>query len=303
LDYTPFGQVIPSTSSNPRGGTCYSGGGIRQEFTSKERDPESGLDFFLARYYSGAGGRFTGVDPANAAASAADPQSWNGYTYARNNPLLYTDPDGETYRVCPQGGQCFDTSDEEFAQLQRNPGNGVSLSNGDINVFANGQWVQAGTYWQTDVDLTSWQVRGVAQGMRTAAPAVNLAAAATATVIGAAAGGIAYGAAGAMGLSEASAFIPRQALQFATKQAARDAVAKMGLTAAQATAALSAIARATSTSTINIIRAGQQVIVSIVRAGQNGYQAIDTFIDQSGGKQVIQKAYDAAGDLSHYDPK
>jgi hypothetical protein len=35
----------------------------RQVFTGKERDAETGLDFFGARYYSGAQGRFTSPDP------------------------------------------------------------------------------------------------------------------------------------------------------------------------------------------------------------------------------------------------
>ena len=65
--------------------------GPAQKFTGKERDTESGLDYFGARYFSGAGGRFTSVDPENAGADPADPQSWNGYAYARNNPLLYVD--------------------------------------------------------------------------------------------------------------------------------------------------------------------------------------------------------------------
>ena len=33
-------------------------------FTGKERDAESGLDFFGARYVSGAQGRFTSPDPS-----------------------------------------------------------------------------------------------------------------------------------------------------------------------------------------------------------------------------------------------
>ena len=35
-----------------------------QQFTSKERDVETGLDYFGARYFSSTKGRFTGVDPA-----------------------------------------------------------------------------------------------------------------------------------------------------------------------------------------------------------------------------------------------
>jgi RHS repeat-associated protein len=47
-----------------------------------------------ARYLSGAQGRFQSVDPANAGANPADPQTWNAYSYVGNNPLSYSDPDG-----------------------------------------------------------------------------------------------------------------------------------------------------------------------------------------------------------------
>jgi RHS repeat-associated protein len=63
-------------------------------FTGKERDAETGLDYFGARYLSAAQGRFTTPDPMMASAHVADPQSWNRYTYALNNPLKYFDPDG-----------------------------------------------------------------------------------------------------------------------------------------------------------------------------------------------------------------
>jgi RHS repeat-associated protein len=65
-----------------------------QQFPSKERDSETGLDYFGARYYSSAQGRFTSPDQGNALPT--DPQSWNRYRYARNNPLYYVDPDGNT---------------------------------------------------------------------------------------------------------------------------------------------------------------------------------------------------------------
>jgi RHS repeat-associated protein len=55
----------------------------------------TGLDYFNARYYSSAQGRFISVDPENAGASLWDPQSWNGYAYVSNNPLAFTDPTGE----------------------------------------------------------------------------------------------------------------------------------------------------------------------------------------------------------------
>ncbi|MFY9553175.1 MAG: RHS repeat-associated core domain-containing protein, partial [Blastocatellia bacterium] len=69
----------------------------KQKFTQKERDNESGLDYFLARYYSSAQGRFTSADEPFVGQDRKDPQSWNLFTYARNNPLLYVDRTGNDY--------------------------------------------------------------------------------------------------------------------------------------------------------------------------------------------------------------
>ena len=48
------------------------------KFTGKERDAESGLDYFGARYFGSALGRFTSPDPLMASAHASDPQSDGG---------------------------------------------------------------------------------------------------------------------------------------------------------------------------------------------------------------------------------
>jgi RHS repeat-associated protein len=77
---------------NPNQG--YAGDSVRQQFTGYERDDEINLDYAQARYYSNIQGRFTGVDPENAGAMLTDPQSWNGYSYASNNPLRFVDPSG-----------------------------------------------------------------------------------------------------------------------------------------------------------------------------------------------------------------
>jgi RHS repeat-associated protein len=63
-------------------------------FTGKPRDVESGLDYFGARYYSSAMGRFTSPDAPLADQRAFDPQSWNLYRYASNSPLANVDFDG-----------------------------------------------------------------------------------------------------------------------------------------------------------------------------------------------------------------
>jgi len=114
--------------------------GIGSRSSGKERDAETGLDYFEARYFSGAQGRFLSVDPENAGAKHEDPQSWNAYAYARNNPLKYTDPDGLMYRLCTPSGSCIDNySDSDFYwNFQSNPS--IYLS-GSGNIFADGQYI------------------------------------------------------------------------------------------------------------------------------------------------------------------
>ncbi len=121
-DFFPFGERIGS-GLNGRSLTCYggTGGALAQQFTGQERDKESSLDYFGARYYSARLGRFTGVDPANAGADPLVPQSWNGYAYAINNPLAFIDPTGLFWirgnggsvtwtDACAEGtNDCFDT--------------------------------------------------------------------------------------------------------------------------------------------------------------------------------------------------
>ena len=96
-DYLPFGEEIPSTVGSRGGVTGYGGpDSTRQKFTQKERDSESGLDYFLARYYSSAQGRFTSADPKTDLNNRViDPARWNMYVYVRNNPLASVDPDGK----------------------------------------------------------------------------------------------------------------------------------------------------------------------------------------------------------------
>jgi RHS repeat-associated protein len=68
-------------------------------FTGKERDTESGNDYFGARYYASTMGRFLSPDWSAKEdpvpyANLDDPQSLNLYAYVRNNPLSRSDPDG-----------------------------------------------------------------------------------------------------------------------------------------------------------------------------------------------------------------
>ena len=65
------------------------------KFTGKERDTESNLDNFGARYNSSSMGRFMSPDPMFMNDHHLyDPQELNLYSYVRNNPLSLTDPTG-----------------------------------------------------------------------------------------------------------------------------------------------------------------------------------------------------------------
>ncbi len=81
--------------------------GHRPVSTGKERDAESGNDYFGARYYASTMGRFLSPDPLipfnmkkeEFQAWISNPQHWNKYAYALNNPLKYTDPTGMTETI------------------------------------------------------------------------------------------------------------------------------------------------------------------------------------------------------------
>ena len=80
----PFGDGMSCTSTDIS----------PMHFTGKERDTESGLDYFGARYYGSNMGRFMSPDHPLIDQHPENPQSWNLYAYARNNPLINIDPTG-----------------------------------------------------------------------------------------------------------------------------------------------------------------------------------------------------------------
>jgi len=92
-DYLPFGEELFAGTGGRVPEQGYSpGDDVRQQFTSQERDVETGLDYFGARYHSSVQGRFTGSDPGKFI--PANPQSMNRYSYVQNNPLKFIDPNG-----------------------------------------------------------------------------------------------------------------------------------------------------------------------------------------------------------------
>jgi len=98
-------------------------------FTGKQRDYESNLDYFGARYFGGGNSlaRFMTTDPSGQdAADPSDPQTWNMYAYVRNNPTTNVDPDGE---------DCISTSNQTTASVTVTVTPGQTCSDGQTYVY------------------------------------------------------------------------------------------------------------------------------------------------------------------------
>ncbi|HWW16044.1 MAG TPA: RHS repeat-associated core domain-containing protein [Candidatus Dormibacteraeota bacterium] len=97
IDYYPYGGVEEDYCA-----------AVAQnyKFTGKERDAESGLDMFGARYYASTMGRFTTPDWSSVPTAVPyayfnNPQSLNLYGYSKNDPTTLTDPNGH----CTNNGE------------------------------------------------------------------------------------------------------------------------------------------------------------------------------------------------------
>jgi RHS repeat-associated protein len=177
-DYLPFGEELSAGPNASHVG-----------FAGSERDAETGnsswvaLNYLGARNVHSASGRFTSVDPAHVGGRVLDPQTWNAYAYAGNNPLRFTDPDGLLYQVCvPEdsgGGGCQGVPDEDWEPVIAAGGGPGFLVVADPVLPGgrpSGQIVKDGwsygNYHQTSVDPKAAPLPfdGVIQGVHLAAP-------------------------------------------------------------------------------------------------------------------------------------
>jgi RHS repeat-associated protein len=101
-DYYPWGGELRFLNNDSN----------HYKFTGKERDAETGLDYFGARYYSNTLGRW--LTPDWAAKPAAipyavlgDPQTFNLYSYVPICPLRRSMPMGTTGLCWPRFGDSF----------------------------------------------------------------------------------------------------------------------------------------------------------------------------------------------------
>jgi len=115
-----------------------------QHYTGKERDTESGLDYMEARYYGSSMGRFMSPDPILSSGHDDDPQTWNKYAYARNNPLRYSDPTGLDFSLgcgtnngttCQGGNTYYKDGNGNYQETLIHSGANGSLSDQSGNSY------------------------------------------------------------------------------------------------------------------------------------------------------------------------
>jgi RHS repeat-associated protein len=124
-DFYPFGGERVYLNSSPQ----------NYKFTGKERDSESGLDDFGLRYFGSSMGRFMSPDSIANDWELLNPQTWNRYAYARNNPLAYVDPDGAAVELI---GQTDEERKKALAALQATLGNKQASDSLYINEVKDG---------------------------------------------------------------------------------------------------------------------------------------------------------------------
>jgi RHS repeat-associated protein len=117
-DYDPWGVLMPGRALL---------GTTKEGFTRKERDGETGLDYFGFRYYMAALGRWAAVDPL-----VDDFPSWSPYTYALNHPVGLVDPDGRCSRPAGVEGRRVGICIGVFIAAPRIGGVGLGDNRGPV---------------------------------------------------------------------------------------------------------------------------------------------------------------------------
>jgi RHS repeat-associated protein len=256
-------------------------------FTGKERDAESGLDYFGARYYGSTLGRFMTPDTGEIAeplpyADLDDPQTLNLYGYVRNNPLSLVDPDG--HMTCaPKPSDPGTIICEPVPPPKKDPPKEEPSS--DPCGFLCQQ------VFHTPQSQRTWDLSARVTNKYIATPLLTF---------------LSFAVPGALEAAGPSveASLGTAIVSGATKAAAKQAVEHAVMTGAQKAAVKRAIARATTKETVSVERlADGSVRVLLKRPGANGFQVISKVAGTEGKTATAQIGVEASGEISHYDPK
>lgn len=146
-DYYPFGTTQTATHQEDfTFGSTVAPTTDSMRFAGHQRDflawlnvnTTEYLDYMHARYYEPNMGRFLSVDPVMDIESAmANPQMWNRYAYALNNPMVYVDPSGALVSLA---GLTSQERNDLLLSLNAVTGNEYGVNNnGDLTVINYGQ--------------------------------------------------------------------------------------------------------------------------------------------------------------------
>jgi len=128
--YLPFGGTWGS--STPDLPTAFA-------FTGQREDLETGLYYYIARYYDPDIAHFTQADTV--VPGAGNPLAWNRYAYTLYNPLRYVDPSG--HWVCNENGVCYiDGWDDEYMSKQKGNACAVVSIAGALSVLYKQKFTQ-----------------------------------------------------------------------------------------------------------------------------------------------------------------
>jgi RHS repeat-associated protein len=127
LQYLPFGEpwIDQRTSNN-----------IRFTFSGKERDEETGYNYFGARYYNADISIWLSVDPLS-----DQYPSHSGYNYVMNNPIKLVDPNGMWVEGAGLLNNFFKSDDRNKAEMKAKQLSAGGASNISVNRIDGG--------WQT----------------------------------------------------------------------------------------------------------------------------------------------------------
>jgi RHS repeat-associated protein len=126
LDYYPYGATRVASTTYPTN--------EKRQYIGQYSDTNTGLSYLNARYYNSQQGQFVSQDPTfwSSKQNLKDPQSFNAYSYAEDNPVTLKDPLGLAATVAQQ-----------IAVLQQQ----VNILQGIISLYNRGFTQQASTVY------------------------------------------------------------------------------------------------------------------------------------------------------------
>lgn len=133
-DYKPYGSINYETGVSLN----------EYKFTDKLLDNETVLQYFGERYLDNNSGRFISMEPVmmllhdgnqlkklsdkELQEILSDPQSLNNYSYSKNNPIIFVDPDGNWWKAFFTGQQSWSSFQTELGQAAQQLYNDSSIA-------------------------------------------------------------------------------------------------------------------------------------------------------------------------------